>query len=343
MSTAYCYDDRFLEHTYPGHPENANRLVAVMEGLEKSGLLNRLTRIPVEPADEDEIARIHTRSYIQQVRRMSERGGGHLDPDTYVVPASFEAALLAAGGLMAVTRAVLDAQVRNGFALVRPPGHHALAGHGMGFCIFNNIAIAARDALTRPDVDRVLIVDFDVHHGNGTQDAFESAPDVLFLSTHQFPHYPGTGRVQETGRGEGLGTVVNVPLPAGVGDSGYAQVLQEILWPLAHRYDPQLILVSAGFDAHWTDPLAMMLLSLSGYAHIARELVAMADELCGGRLVVTLEGGYDTTVLSNAVQNAFHALLGDGEVSDPIGTSPRAERPIQQRLAEVKLAHRLQG
>ncbi len=342
MSTAYCYDDRYLEHTYPGHPENADRLVAVMAGLDKSGLIRRLTRIPAQPATEEEIARIHTPSYIELVRRVADRGGGHLDPDTYVVRGSYRAALLAAGGLMAVTRAVLDAEARNGFALVRPPGHHATARHGMGFCIFNNIAIAARDALTRPDVDRVLIVDFDVHHGNGTQDAFETAPDVLFFSTHQFPHYPGTGRVQETGRGDGQGTVVNVPLPAGVGDQGYAQILEGILWPLAHRYDPQLILVSAGFDAHWTDPLAMMLLSLSGYAHIARELVRMARELCDGRLVITLEGGYDTTVLANAVQNAFHALLGDGEISDPIGPSPRAERPIDQRLAEVKVAHRLQ-
>jgi acetoin utilization deacetylase AcuC-like enzyme len=342
MSTAYCYDDRYLEHTYPDHPENAGRLVAVMGGLEKSGLLPRLTRIPVQPATEEEIARIHAPSYIELVRRVADRGGGHLDPDTYVVPGSYRAALLAAGGLLAVTRAVLDAEVKNGFALVRPPGHHATARQGMGFCIFNNVAIAARDALTRPGVDRVLIVDFDVHHGNGTQDAFESAPDVLFFSTHQFPHYPGTGRVQEIGRGDGQGTVVNVPLPAGVGDQGYAQILEEILWPLAHRYDPQLILVSAGFDAHWTDPLAMMLLSLSGYAHIARELVAMADELCDGRLVVTLEGGYDTTVLANAVQNAFHALLKDGEVSDPIGPSPRGERPIDQRLAEVKVTHKLQ-
>jgi acetoin utilization deacetylase AcuC-like enzyme len=343
MTTAYCYDDRFLDHTYPGHPENADRLVAIMNGLQQSRLLERLTRIPAQPATEDEVARVHATSYLQAVQRVADRGGGHLDPDTYVVPATYRTALLAAGGLLAVTRAVLNAQVRNGFALVRPPGHHATARHGMGFCIFNNIAIAARDALARPDVGRVLIVDFDVHHGNGTQDAFEEAPDVLFLSTHQFPHYPGTGRVNETGRGEGEGTIVNVPLPAGVGDQGYARILGEILWPLAHRYDPQLILVSAGFDAHWTDPLAMMSLSLSGYAHIAQELVAMADELCAGRLVVTLEGGYDPTVLSNGVQNVFHALLGDEEVSDPIGPSPRAERPIDQRLAEVKVAHHLLG
>lgn len=341
MTTAYCYDDRFQEHTYPGHPESAERLEAVMKGLQSSMLTSRLTRIPVEAASEDEIARVHVPSYIDAVRRVAERGGGHLDADTYVVPGTYQAALLAAGGLLSVTRAVLDGNLKNGFALVRPPGHHATARHGMGFCIFNNIAIAARDALTRAEVDRVLIVDFDVHHGNGTQDAFESAPDVLFLSTHQFPHYPGTGRVLEIGRGKGEGTIVNVPLPAGVGDQGYARVLEEILWPLARRYDPQLLLVSAGFDAHWSDPLAAMSLSLTGYAHIAQTLVEIADELCQGRVVVTLEGGYDTEVLSLAVQNVFHALLGDGEVSDPIGPSPHDEQPIGWRLAEIKSAHNL--
>ncbi len=341
MTTAYCYDDRFLEHTYPGHPESAGRLVAIMRGLETSGLLDRLTSIAVQPATEEEIARVHEPSYIQAVRRVAKRGGGHLDADTYVVPGTFESALLAAGGLLGVTRAVLDGEVRNGFALVRPPGHHATARNGMGFCIFNNVAIAARDALTRPEVDRVLIVDFDVHHGNGTQDAFDTAPEVLFFSTHQYPHYPGTGRVNEIGRGEGEGTIINVPLPAGVGDLGYARVLEQILWPLAHRYDPQLILVSAGFDAHWTDPLAMMSLSLTGYAIIAQELVSMADELCDGRLAVTLEGGYDTDVLSHAVQNVFHALLEDGKVIDPIGSSPHGEPTIEQRLAEIKAAHHL--
>ncbi len=341
MSTAYCYEELFLEHSIPGHPENAARLTAIMGGLELSKLLDRLLKIPARPATEKEIARVHTRSYIDQVRRLAERGGGHLDPDTYVVPSSYEAALLAAGGLLALTRAVLDNEVDNAFALVRPPGHHALTGRGMGFCIFNNVAIAARDALTRPEVERVMIVDFDVHHGNGTQDSFAAAPDVLFVSTHQYPHYPGTGRVDEIGRGEGKGTIVNLPLPAGAGDDGYAQIMGEVIWPLAHRYDPQLLLVSAGFDAHWTDPLAIMQLSLSGYAHIARELVAMANQLCDGQLVFTLEGGYDLTVLSNAVQNVFYALLNDSTTSDPIGPSPYQEIPIHQRLAEVKLAHQL--
>jgi acetoin utilization deacetylase AcuC-like enzyme len=341
MSTAYCYDERFLEHSYPNHPENAGRLTAIMDNLTEVRLIDRLVRVEAQPASEEEIARIHSRSYIRQVRKVAERGGGHLDPDTYVVSGSYQAALLAAGGLIALTDAVLDGRTKNGFALVRPPGHHALTGRGMGFCIFNNVAIGARHALARPEIDRVMIVDFDVHHGNGTQDSFDTEPGVLFVSTHQFPHYPGTGRVHEMGRGSGKGTTVNIPLPAGVGDEGYSQVLEEIVWPLAHRYDPQLLLVSAGFDAHWTDPLAMMQLSLSGYAHIARELAAMAQDICDGRLLFTLEGGYDPVVLSRAVENSFYALLGDPRMVDPAGPSPYGETPVSARLAEVKAAHQI--
>lgn len=343
MTTAYCYDKRYLEHSYPGHPESARRLEAIMALLEESRMLDRLERIPATPASEDEIARVHTRPYIHQVERVDQAGGGHLDPDTYVVPGSYQAALLAAGGLLGLTRAVLEARVRNGFGLVRPPGHHALSGRGMGFCIFNNIAIAARDALAHPGVERVMIVDFDVHHGNGTQDAFENDPAILFFSTHQYPFYPGTGRVNEIGRGEGQGTVVNIPLPARTGDQSYQQIMDEIVWPLGQRYDPQLLLVSAGFDAHWTDPLAMMQLSLAGYQEIARSLVRMADDLCDGRLVFTLEGGYDATVLSHGVLNVFSALLGDQTISDPIGPSPHQdETSIAGRIAEVKRIHHLE-
>lgn len=339
MTTGYCYDERFLLHTYPGHPENAQRLVAIMAGLERAKLLERLQPIPARPATEEEVGRVHTRHYIQRVREVAEQGGGHLDPDTYVTADSYDTALLAAGGLIALTRAVLAGEVENGFALVRPPGHHATTGRGMGFCLFNNVAIAARDALARDGVERVLIVDFDVHHGNGTQDSFAEAPGVLFVSTHQYPHYPGTGWLTETGTGEGEGTVVNIPLPPGTGDGGYAQALDEIVQPLAHRYDPQLLLVSAGFDAHWSDPLSMMGLSLPGYARIVRQLVSWAEELCDGRLVLTLEGGYDPAVLVNAVQNAFYALLGDPTIDDPIGPSPYQETSIAGRIAEVKQIH----
>lgn len=341
MATAYCFDERFLKHTYQGHPENAGRLLAVMKRLQENGLLDRLDSIPAFLAGEDEIARVHTRSYIDQVKRLSEHGGGHLDSDTYVTAGTYEAALSAAGGLIAITRAVLDGKIENGFALVRPPGHHAVSSRGMGFCIFNNIAIAARDALQRDEIERVMIVDYDVHHGNGTQEAFEADPDVLFISTHQYPHYPGTGWHTEIGVGEGRGTVVNIPLPVHTGDEGFSQIMELIVWPIAHRYQPDLILVSVGFDAHWTDPLASLALSLTGYASIARQLVQLANETCLGRIVFTLEGGYDYSVLSQGVQNTFHALLNEPELTDTIGPYPYPERPIAPRILEVQREHGL--
>jgi acetoin utilization deacetylase AcuC-like enzyme len=341
MTTAYGYDDLFLKHDYPGHPEGADRLKAVMQHLEERKLLEALQFLEPQTASVDEIARVHSLSYIEQVRRTSERGGGHLDPDTYTNSDSFAAAMLAAGALLQMTRAVVEGAVRNGFALIRPPGHHALRARGMGFCIFNNVAVAAREALRLPGIERILIYDFDVHHGNGTQAAFESDPQVLFISTHQYPHYPGTGATGETGTGEGAGTLVNIPLPPGVGDRGYAAAIGDVAWPIAQRYHPDLILVSAGFDAHWSDPLAMMALSLTGYAWIAQELRAMADEFCDGRIVFTLEGGYNLGVLAHGVENVFHALLGDGMVSDPLGPAPTEEGPVVNRIAELRRIHRL--
>jgi acetoin utilization deacetylase AcuC-like enzyme len=341
MVTAYVYDEQFLKHTFPGHPESADRLEAIMRRLEESGLLERLTKIQARPATRSEIGRFHTEQYIERVKQLSESGGGHLDPDTYTNSQTFPAAVLAAGALIELTRAVLVGRARNGFALVRPPGHHAISGQGMGFCIFNNVVIAALEALQDRSVERVLIYDFDVHHGNGTQNAFEEEPRVLYISTHQYPHYPGTGAAREIGIDRGLGTVVNIPLPPGVGDAGYAKVIAEIVQPIAQRYQPDLMLVSAGFDAHWSDPLAMMTLSLHGYATIARVLVAMADELCDGKIVFTLEGGYDRTVLAYGVENVFHALLRENRESDPVGPASYEEWPVENRILELKRIHRL--
>jgi acetoin utilization deacetylase AcuC-like enzyme len=341
MVTAYAYDELFLKHTFPGHPESADRLEAVMGHLQASDLLPLLSAVEARPASRDQIGRFHTRQYIERVEWLSEHGGGHLDPDTYTNADTYAAALLAAGALIDVTRSVLAGKAQNGFALVRPPGHHATQGQGMGFCIFNNVVIAALDAFQGQRVERILIYDFDVHHGNGTQDAFEEDPRVLYISTHQYPHYPGTGAAGETGIGAGAGTVVNIPLSPGIGDSGYSRVMKEITQPIAHRYQPDLVLVSAGFDAHWSDPLAMMLLSLRGCATIARDLVALADQLCDGRIIFTLEGGYDRRVLAHGVENAFHALLHDDTTSDPIGPAPYEERPVEHRIAEIKRIHHL--
>lgn len=342
MSTAYVYDPIYLEHNAPpGHPENKERLVRIMGLLEKQGVLERLVAVEATPVSMGRLVRNHSQRYIDTVRQVAERGGDHLDLDTYTSPRSYEAALMAAGGLVNVVEAVLDGKVDNAFALVRPPGHHAVKSQGMGFCLFNNVAVAARYALQEKGLERVLIVDFDVHHGNGTQEAFYDESCVLYFSTHQYPHYPGTGHWREMGRGEGEGYTANVPLPGGVGDKGFSLIFDEFLYPLAERYQPQLIMVSAGYDAHWADPLAAMHLSLTGYANLTRTLKTLADELCEGRLVFTLEGGYHLDVLSYAVLNTFHVLLGDEEVVDPLGPAPRPERDVSGLIDQLKSLHRL--
>ena len=351
MSTAYVYDPIYLEHNLPGHPESQERLSRIMGLLEEKGMLERLVAVEATPVSLERLTRNHSRGYIDAVRQMAEGGGGQLDLDTYLSPRSYEAALMAAGGLVNAVEAVLDGEVDDAFALVRPPGHHALTARAMGFCVFNNVAVAARYALQEQGLERVLIVDFDVHHGNGTQDVFYDESCVLYFSTHQYPYYPGTGNWREIGKGEGEGYTANVPLPGGVGDEGYGRIFDEFLYPLAERYRPQLILVSAGYDAHWADPLAAMQLSITGYADLTRTLKAMADQLCQGRLVFTLEGGYQLEVLSYAVLNTFRVLLGDGitrdgvtrdeEIEDPLGPARRSEQDVSDLVDQLKGLHRL--
>ncbi len=341
METAYVYHPIYLEHNLPSHPENARRLEHILDTLADEAILAKLSQLAPRPATMEELQLVHTPGHIEHVQRAAEEGGGYLDPDTYISARSFDAALMAAGGLIRATEAVLDGEVANAFALVRPPGHHATATRAMGFCLFNNVAVAAQAALNREDVGRILIVDFDVHHGNGTQDAFIDDPDVFYFSTHQYPYYPGTGRWNEAGQGAGSGTTLNVPLPTGVGDDGYMRIFSELGWPLAERCQPDLILVSAGYDAHWGDPLAQMNLSLTGYAHIERELVRMAEQLCDGRIVFTLEGGYQLDVLSYGVLNAFYAMMGEETITDPLGSSPRPGRSVDNLLTRLKKLHEL--
>lgn len=341
MSTAYVYDAIYLEHNLPSHPENARRLEHILSVLEAEGMLARLELLEPRPATVEELQRIHTPALIQQIQRVAQAGGGHLDMDTYASARSYDAALMAAGGLVRAVEAVLAGEIDNGFALVRPPGHHATPTRAMGFCLFNNVAVAARAALAGGKVERVFIADFDVHHGNGTQDSFADDPAIFYFSTHQYPYYPGTGHWQEIGYGSGEGTLLNVPLPTQVGDAGYAQIFAELVWPLAERFRPDLILVSAGYDAHWNDPLAHMNLSLTGYAWLTQELVRMAEELCAGRIVLTLEGGYQLDVLAYGVLNSFYALLGEDIIADPLGPSPYAERPVDALIARLKEVHHL--
>jgi acetoin utilization deacetylase AcuC-like enzyme len=343
MTTGYVYEEIFLKHNQVGHPENRARLEQTMSLLEKSGTLSRLVHVPARPATREELTRVHRASYVDQVRAISERGGGYLDPDTYTNADSYQAALMAAGGLIEATFAVIDGRVDNAFALVRPPGHHAMPGQGMGFCLFGNVAIAAQAARQDRGLDRVLIVDFDVHHGNGTQAMTEEDPAICFVSTHQYPYYPGTGASNETGRGAGAGTVVNMPLRPGAGDRVFRVLYEQVVVPVARRFGPDLILVSAGFDAHWDDPLAGLGLSLQGYAWIAQTLASLAGELCDGRIVFTLEGGYHLDVLRHGVLNTFYALLGDATVEDPIGPARRPEPDVAEYVSSLRKLHGLDG
>jgi acetoin utilization deacetylase AcuC-like enzyme len=339
--TAYCYDPFNLRHHLAGHPENRERLAGVWNLLQSEGALAGLLDVPCTPADDSQLLRVHGRRHLEMVALAATRGA-HLDPDTYVGHDSEQAARLAAGGLCNIVNAVLDGDAANGFALVRPPGHHATPDRGMGFCLYNNVAIAARYAQTAHGLDRVMIVDFDVHHGNGTQDAFYEDGSVLFFSTHQYPYYPGTGHWRDTGRGAGARATVNVPFPAGVSDAGYFKAFDAILAPIARRFQPQFILVSAGYDAHWNDPLAGMALTIPGYAGLAARLLALAEELCAGRIVFTLEGGYHLEVLAHSVLNTIRQLSqSDAPISDPLGACPWDERDAGAVLAQVRAKHGL--
>ncbi len=340
MTTCYAYDPIEQQHTLAGHPEHKGRLSSTMRLLQEDGILERLQVSPVTPITQERLQRVHTASYVEYVRRIADEGGGYLDADTYVASGSYDAALASAGALVNLTESVMRGEAANGMSLMRPPGHHALADRGMGFCLFANVSIAAKTALAEFGAGRVLIIDWDVHHGNGTEDIFYDDPAVAFFSTHQYPFYPGTGAGTDTGRGAGEGLTMNAPLPAGVGDAGYARAFDELLIPFAHRFKPDLILVSAGYDAHWRDPLALEQLTLTGYASLAHRVCMLAGELCEGRLVVTLEGGYDLDVLAHGVLNTLRILENPhAAISDPFGPAPAPGRDIDDLLLELRTVH----
>ena len=287
------YDDPiFREHDAgPGHPERPERLDAFRRGLREAGLEAGLTPLSVRPASPDELLRVHTPRHVAQIEA-TEGQNRRLDPDTAASPRSHAAALRAAGAVVDAVDRVLGGELDRALCAVRPPGHHATADRAMGFCLFNNVAVGAAHALAR-GLERVAVVDFDVHHGNGTQDIFWRDPRVLYVSSHQYPYYPGTGAVDEVGEGEGRGFTVNLPMPAGLGDTDYARAYREVVEPIARAFDPQLVLVSAGFDAHAKDPLAGMAVTREGFALLADVCVGLADGAAKGRVVAVFEGGYD--------------------------------------------------
>ncbi len=301
-------DARYREHRGPpGHPERPERLAAVARGLDAAR--PALTALPARAADDAEILRIHERALLDHVAATVTTAPASLDPDTFVAPQSLLAARLAAGAAIDLAAAVARGGVRAGLAAVRPPGHHAETNRAMGFCLFNNVAIAARALQAEHGVGKLLVLDWDVHHGNGTQQAFETDPSVLYFSLHQFPYYPGTGSFGEIGSGRGEGTTVNVPLPAGAGDAEYVGVVQRVLVPVVRAFRPELILVSTGFDAHRDDPLAAMNVSGDGFAAMSAIVRALADETCGGRAVFVLEGGYSASGLEEGVRALVSAYL----------------------------------
>jgi len=344
MKTGYVYDSIYLGHdTTSRHPEAAQRLEAILSRMDVSGLKKRLIHIPPRPATIKELAQVHRESYITDIREAAEKGRRRLDADTVISEESYKAAIYAAGGVIAAVEAVMEGRVDNAFALVRPPGHHATRQHAMGFCLFNNVAVAARYALDRCNLERILIVDFDVHHGNGTQEAFYEEPRVLYISAHQYPHYPGSGTIEEIGSGQGKGSNINIPLPAGSGDEEYRQVFEQIVIPAARRFAPGLILVSAGYDTHWADQLSMMRVSVSGFGWMVKTIRELAEELCGGKLTLTLEGGYSLDALAAAVEATFKMLLGETDIADMIGPSPEKNTPpdISPLVGRVKAIHGL--
>ena len=306
-TTLIC-SDRFRDHDTGEHPENGYRLVAIKERLRAAGMLDDREIVEPHAASAEDLCLVHDIRYVELVREIAASGGGYLDADTYISPQSYDVARLAAGAAMEAVDRVLDGVDQRNFVFPRPPGHHALRERGMGFCLFNNVAIAARHAIDRRGLMRVAILDWDVHHGNGTQAIFLDSDQVLYVSLHEWPLYPGTGMMDEEGVRFGYGYTLNLPLRGGSGDEVYLAALDEIVAPRLATFRPELILVSAGFDAHEGDPLASMSVTTTGYAQIARRMRQYATKYCEGRLVTVLEGGYNPGALADSVEQVIRVL-----------------------------------
>ncbi len=329
--TAVFRDDLFLEHR-PGaqHVESPDRLAVIYGQLDLPEFRDRFLFPGCVPAGREVLGLVHTPAHIDRIGATAGQEFVALDPDTGTSARSYDAACLAAGAVVSGVEMVVNGEIDNGFALVRPPGHHAEADRAMGFCLFNNVAVGARYALDRLGLSRVLVVDWDIHHGNGTQHGFYDSSQVFYFSTHQYPYYPGSGGAAEVGVGPGMGYTLNVPLAGGQGDREFVSILREILVPVARKYRPELILVSAGFDIHADDPLGTMRVTSQGFGAMTRVLMALADEVCQGRLFFTLEGGYSLTGLRDGVLAVLAALNRD---DDP---GPELETVVVPGLEEVR-------
>ncbi len=310
LRTAYSYHPLFLSHdTGFGHPECSERLTAAHNLLSSQDWFDSLHPCSPKKAALDIVQLIHDPGYVERVQRACESGARRIDsPDVSVSAESCEVALNATGSLLGIADQIMAGHADNGFAMVRPPGHHAEVAEAMGFCLFNSIAVAARYLQSRYGLERILILDWDVHHGNGTQHIFERDSSVFYISLHQFPHYPGTGSRAETGIGEGEGATLNCPMSPGLGDDQYRQAFDEIILPRAQAFCPDAVLISAGFDAHRADPLSAMNLESESYVWMTQMMMELADQRCAGRLISVLEGGYDLTALAESVTEHVRVL-----------------------------------
>jgi len=338
----YFYPDGHEAHYQKGHPERPERVEVIRNSLKQVGWWDKYPKLNPLLMNQATLEEIHSADYINILRSACEQGIS-LDMDTYTTPASWEVDNHAAGGGVAIARAVWQGKAQRGFALTRPPGHHAAISQGMGFCLLNNISLAAQDLLIQnhPDytnAERIAIIDLDLHHGNGTQDIFYQREDVFYISVHQSPLYPGTGSIYDIGAGKGKGKTANIPVPPFTGDIGYQKIMDELIIPILDRYKPEILLVSVGFDIHWMDPLGQLMVTAQGYHHLIKRLTEWADENCTGKIVLFLEGGYDLNAGASCAR-AFVSALLDIPWKDSLGASSISEsdqwKPILKRALEI--------
>jgi acetoin utilization deacetylase AcuC-like enzyme len=327
------YPEGHAAHFERGHPERPERVEVIRSALQAAGLWDKYPKLCSKPLEPAILKSVHTPAYLSMLEMTCQRGG-RLGADTYTTLATWDLAHRAAGGAVSIAEAVWHGQARRGFALTRPPGHHAMRGQGMGFCLLNNVALAAEHLVQRAGAHRLAIIDLDLHHGNGTQDIFWQRADVLYLSTHQVPLYPGSGALDEMGAGDGLGATANFPLFPGAGDDAFRVVVTELILPLLTRFSPEMLLVSYGFDAHWSDPLGKLQLSARGYGELVAALTAWAEQHCDGRLALFLEGGYDLDAAAACSVAVTSALLGQ-TWNDPLGPCPIPESSSWHKVVQA--------